>query len=498
MRYALLAIDQGTTSTRAILFSEKGEPFFIRQKELVLQYPQKGWVEQDPETIWQDTLWVCQNVLKDTQHYAITIAGIGITNQRETTLIWDRTTGKTLYNAIVWQDRRTVEACSKLINAGYSKTIAEKTGLLIDPYFSATKIAWILDHVPGARVRAQNGDLAFGTVDTFLLWRLTGGKVHATDVTNASRTLLYNITTNQWDDELLALFDIPSAILPEVKANVADYGQTTPNLFGVSYTIGGMAGDQHAALIGQSCFEPGMIKATYGTGCFALMNIGTDFVISKNKLLTTVGYRIGNETHYALEGSIFTAGAVIQWLRDNLGLLVDAKQSESIARSVSDSNEVYFVPAFTGLGAPYWKPFARAAITGLSRESHKAHIVRAALEAQGYQSRDLIEAMMTDSGIRNMDSSNGVLRVDGGMVVNAFVCQFIADMINQTVEIPAVSESTAWGAAVLAGLQSNVYENLSEISSNWTCSHRYKPSMDAIERDALYAGWKNAVLSVVR
>ena len=255
MRYALLAIDQGTTSTRAILFSEKGEPFFIRQKELVLQYPQKGWVEQDPETIWQDTLWVCQNVLKDTQHYAITIAGIGITNQRETTLIWDRTTGKTLYNAIVWQDRRTVEACSKLINAGYSKTIAEKTGLLIDPYFSATKIAWILDHVPGARVRAQNGDLAFGTVDTFLLWRLTGGKVHATDVTNASRTLLYNITTNQWDDELLALFDIPSAILPEVKANVADYGQTTPNLFGVSYTIGGMAGDQHAALIGQSCFE---------------------------------------------------------------------------------------------------------------------------------------------------------------------------------------------------------------------------------------------------
>jgi len=495
--YGLLAIDQGTTSTRAILFSEKGEILSVRQKELALHYPQKGWVEQVPETIWQDTCWACRSIVSDAARAGVSIAGIGITNQRETTLVWDKKTGETVCNAIVWQDRRTADKCHELIRAGFDQRITEKTGLLIDPYFSATKLAWILDHVPGVRARAEKGELAFGTIDTFLLWRLTGGKIHATDVTNASRTLLYNINTHQWDDELLDLFNIPVAVLPEIKPNVAEFGKTIPDLLGATYTIGGMAGDQHAALIGQCCFEPGMIKATYGTGCFALMNIGTKIKLSQNRLLTTMGYHIGNEIHYALEGSIFTAGAVVQWLRDNLGLLVDARQSESIAQSVSDNNEVYFVPAFTGLGAPYWKPQARAAITGLSRESNRAHIVRAALEAQGYQSRDLIEAMMTDCGIESKRSSQPVLRIDGGMVGNAFVCQFIADMTRCTVEVPAVQESTAWGAAVLAGLHSNVFAGLSEISANWGVAQRYLPRMNETERATLYAGWTTAVQNVL-
>ncbi len=494
-RFALLAIDQGTTSTRAILFSDTGELLSVRQKTLTLLYPQKGWVEQEPEAIWNDTLEVSRAVVEDARQRGITIAAAGIANQRETTLIWDRKTGQPVYNAIVWQDRRTADDCAKLENAGHGQSITEKTGLLLDPYFSATKIAWILDHVPGARSRAENGDLAFGTIDSFLLWRLTGGKVHATDITNASRTMLYDITQQRWDHDLLRLFNIPAALLPEVKANVADFGRTLPDLLGAAYTIGGMAGDQHAALIGQACFEPGMIKATYGTGCFALMNIGPDFKTSRNTLITTIGYCINADMRYAFEGSIFNAGTVIQWLRDNLGLLVDAPQSEAVALSVPDNNEVYFVPAFTGLGTPYWQPQARAAISGLSRESQRAHIVRAALEAQGYQSRDLIEAMMAGDNENNESWSlkNGVLRIDGGMAGNTFVCQFLADMIDRVVEVPAVMESTAWGAAALAGLQSNIFTDLADISGNWSCARRYEPAMAASERHALYAGWKDAV-----
>jgi len=497
-RFALLAIDQGTTSTRAILFSDRGKVLSVRQKELTLLCPWKGWVEQNPEAIWNDTLRVSREVIRDAQSADLTIAAIGITNQRETTLIWDRKTGRPVYNAIVWQDRRTADDCEKLKSAGHEQSIIEKTGLLIDPYFSATKIAWILDHVPGVRARAENGDLAFGTIDTFLLWRLTGGKVHATDITNASRTMLYDIVRQQWDDDLIRLFNIPAAVLPDVKANAADFGQTVSDLLGASYAVGGMAGDQHAALIGQACFESGMIKATYGTGCFALMNIGTDFATSKNRLITTIGYRINGDTHYAVEGSIFNAGTAIQWLRDNLGLLVNAQQSETVALSVPDSNEVYFVPAFTGLGTPYWQPQARAAIIGLSRESHSAHIIRAALEAQAYQSRDLMEAMAADCGSESRSSKSSVLRIDGGMAGNTFMCQFLADMINRVVEIPVVQESTAWGAAALAGLQSNVFMDLTDISSSWSCMRRYQPAMDSSRRHTLYAGWKDAVKRVLR
>ncbi|MCB1948651.1 glycerol kinase GlpK [Nitrosomonas sp.] len=491
---ALLAIDQGTTSTRAILFSAQGEILAARQKELKLLYPRKGWVEQYPVEIWEDTLWACRGVIAYAQKNNIKIAGIGITNQRETSVIWDRETGEPVYNAIVWQDRRTADRCLEIKKSGHEPLITEKTGLLVDPYFSATKIAWMLDHIDGVRTRAENGELAFGTVDTFLLWKLTQGKAHTTDITNASRTLLFNISTQQWDAELLRLFNIPASILPNVSDNVACFGETKADQLGAAYTIGGMAGDQHAALVGQGCFEPGMIKATYGTGCFALMNTGRSHTISKNRLLTTIGYRIGSDICYALEGSIFTAGAAIQWLRDNLGLLTDARQSEAVARSVPDSNEVYFVPAFTGLGAPYWKPDARALITGISRESKSAHIVRAALEAQGYQSRDLIDAMESEF---DHARSSGVLRIDGGMAGNDFVCQFLADMLERTVEVPQVMESTAWGAAALAGLYCGLFGGFDDISRNWVCDRRYKPQMTENERHKLYAGWKHAIKTLL-
>ncbi|MCP5243230.1 MAG: glycerol kinase GlpK [Burkholderiales bacterium] len=491
---ALLAIDQGTTSTRAILFSAQGEILAARQKELKLLYPRKGWVEQYPVEIWEDTLWACRGVIADAQKNNIKIAGIGITNQRETSVIWDRETGEPVYNAIVWQDRRTADRCLEIKKSGHEPLITEKTGLLVDPYFSATKIAWMLDHIDGVRTRAEKGELAFGTVDTFLLWKLTQGKAHTTDITNASRTLLFNISTQQWDAELLRLFNIPASILPNVSDNVACFGETKADQLGAAYTIGGMAGDQHAALVGQGCFEPGMIKATYGTGCFALMNTGRSHTISKNRLLTTIGYRIGSDICYALEGSIFTAGAAIQWLRDNLGLLTDARQSEAVARSVPDSNEVYFVPAFTGLGAPYWKPDARALITGISRESKSAHIVRAALEAQGYQSRDLIDAMESEF---DHARSSEVLRIDGGMAGNDFVCQFLADMLERTVEVPQVMESTAWGAAALAGLYCGLFGGFDDISRNWVCDRRYKPQMTENERHKLYAGWKHAIKTLL-
>lgn len=481
----ILAIDQGTTSSRAILFSKDGQILGFEQKELRQHYPQKAWVEQDPEDIWNDTLAVCLEVFENAPQ-AEDCAVIGITNQRETTILWDRKTGRAIYNAIVWQDRRTADFCRALKERGLDNAITEKTGLLVDPYFSCTKIAWILDNVDGARQKAESGELAFGTIDCFLLWRLTGGKTHATDATNASRTGLFNIVTQEWDEELLSLYNVPRSLLPQVKDNVADFGTTDPTLFGRAIPIGGMAGDQHAALIGQCCFEPGMMKSTYGTGCFALMNIGDTFRTSKNRLLTTPAYRINGKTTYAIEGSIFVAGAAVQWLRDNLGVISTAAESESLAESVSDNNGIYFVPAFTGLGAPHWKTDARAMISGLTRDSTKAHIVRAALESQAYQSLDLLQAMESDTGLFPQ-----VLRVDGGLVANGFVCRFLADMLQANIELPDITETTALGAAYLAGLYSGIYKDLQHISQNWHCAKRYEPTMESARQKALYGEWKH-------
>lgn len=484
----LLAIDQGTTSSRAILFNASGEIISIAQKELKLHTPHKGWVEQDPEDIWNDTLEVCREVIAQAAKFGGHIAGIGITNQRETTIVWDRDTGKPLYNAIVWQDRRTADLCASLKVQGHEAGVSAKTGLLLDPYFSATKIYWILENVPGAKEKAEAGKLAFGTVDSFLLWRLTGAKVHATDITNASRTMLYNIREEKWDESLLKLFNISASMLPEVYDNVYNFGQTDPALFGTSYTIGGMAGDQQAALIGQACFEEGMVKSTYGTGCFALMNIGSDFKASQNRLLTTVAYRLDGKTTYAIEGSIFMAGAAVQWLRDGLSIIGTSAESEALAISVPDNNGVYFVPAFTGLGAPYWKPDAKAILTGLSRESTKAHVARAVLEAQAYQTLDLMAAMEQDGGHKP-----ALIRADGGLVNNRFVCQFLSDMLDKPVEIPKIQEATAWGAACLAGLQAGVFQDLQDISDRWQKDRRYDPAMDAEKRAELYEGWQESL-----
>ena len=480
----LLAIDQGTTSSRAILFSFAGDVLDMQQKELTLYYPQKGWVEQNPQDIWNDTKKCCEKILAQCD---VPPVAIGITNQRETTIIWDRETGEPVYNAIVWQDRRTADFCAVLKAQGHEQNVSAKTGLLLDPYFSASKVAWILDHVAGVRERAEAGELAFGTIDAFLLWKLTNGRVHATDITNASRTMLYNVITQEWDEELLALFDIPVSLLPEVRDNVSDFGAA----FG-GIPIGGMAGDQHAALIGQGCLKPGMVKSTYGTGCFALMNIGEEFKVFQNHLLTTVAYRIHGEITYAVEGSIFVAGAAIQWLRDGLGLFENAAESEALAKSVTDNNDVYFVPAFTGLGAPYWRPDARACITGLSRESTKAHITRAALEAQAYQTLDLITAMEKDGGY-----PVDVIRVDGGLVANEFVCQFLTDMVQKPVEAPKVTEATAWGAAILAGIHAGVFESLEVVSDQWRADKRYTPQMEQAQREKLFEGWKNAVSTLL-
>lgn len=483
----ILSIDQGTTSSRAIVFSEEGKVQDIRQKELTLHYPHKGWVEQNPNDIWNDTLWACRELLDG----GYDIKALGITNQRETTIIWNKRTGDVIYNAIVWQDRRTADLCQKLKESGQEFSVRSKTGLLLDPYFSATKIAWILDHVDGARAMAEAGDLLFGTVDCFLIWKLTDGAVHATDITNASRTLLYNIVDQVWDKELCALFNVPMCMLPEVKDNVDDYGVATA--LSSDLPICGVAGDQHAALIGQACFETGMMKSTYGTGCFALMNIGHDFKVSENRLLTTVAYRINGKITYALEGSIFVAGAAIQWLRDNLELFSDAKESEGLALSVKDSNGVTFVPAFTGLGAPYWNPNARAAILGLTRESNKAHITRAALEAQAFQTHDLMDAMRKDSGLESH-----VIRVDGGLVNNKFVCQFLADILNVTIDVPEVVETTALGAAYLAGIGTGIYQGFDDVSKRWKLDHAFAPQMDENTRQGLLSGWQNAVSCVNR
>jgi len=489
----LLAIDQGTTSSRAIIFDLDGHIIATSQQEFEQIFPQDGWVEHDPEAIWDTTEATCREALKKAALSASDILSIGITNQRETTIVWDKATGKPVYNAIVWQDRRTSDRCLTLKQeAGLVDKLAEKTGLLLDPYFSATKIEWILDNVEGARSRAEAGELLFGTVDTFLLWRLTGGQQHATDATNASRTLLFNIHDNEWDAELLALFNVPASMLPDVRDCAADYGKTAADLFGAEIAVGGIAGDQQAALIGQACFEPGMAKSTYGTGCFMVMNTGTEALQSQNRLLTTIGYRVNGQTHYALEGSIFMAGATIQWIRDGLQLISNAKETQALAEETGADNPVYMVPAFTGLGAPYWDPEARGAIFGLTRDTGIKEIVTAGLQSVCYQTRDLIQAMEQD-GIKPAS-----LRVDGGMVVNNWLVQFLADTLGVTIERPQVTETTALGAAYLAGLQAGAYDSLEQVAELWHNEARFDPAMKADTRERLYQGWQEAVQKVCK
>jgi len=484
----LLAIDQGTTSSRAILFDRQGCRIAMAQREFPQHFPHDGWIEHDPEDIWESVLTTCREVLAEAGVASQAIAGVGITNQRETTLVWDRYTGKPLYNAIVWQDRRTDEACHELRRAGHLDDVQARTGLLIDPYFSATKLAWLLDEVPGARARAERGELAFGTVDTFLIWRLTGGRVHATDATNASRTALFNIHEQCWDEVLLDLFDIPASLLPTVQDSSDDFGIVERQWLGHELPIAGVAGDQQAALVGQACFSPGMGKSTYGTGCFTIVNTGESPEISRNRLLTTVAYRLNGTPTYAIEGSIFVAGATVQWLRDGLQLFADAAETEALACQTRSGHSVYLVPAFTGLGAPHWDPKARGAILGLTRDTGIAEIVAAGLQAVCYQTRDLQECMDDD-----MAASPGILRVDGGMVANNWVMQFLADMLGVSVDRPTVLETTALGAAYLAGLRLGWYRDLDEIAGLWQCERRFSPQMAEAERARLYDGWKEAV-----
>lgn len=491
MKRYLLAIDQGTTSTRAIVFDTRGVRISVAQQEFPQIFPADGWVEHDPEAIWASTLAVCRDAIGKAAITAVDIVGIGITNQRETTVVWERATGKPVYNAVVWQDRRTADACEQLRAAGHEAMVQTKTGLLLDPYFSATKLAWILDTVPGARARAEQGELAFGTVDTFLLWRLTGGKSHLTDATNASRTLLFNIHTQQWDDELLSMLRVPKAVLPEVRDCTSDFGVTQKELLGGEVAVLGMAGDQQAALVGQGCFEPGMVKSTYGTGCFMVMNTGSKVVQSQNRLLSTVGYRINGKTTYALEGSIFVAGAAVQWLRDGLRLVKSASETEALARDTGDAGGVYLVPAFTGLGAPYWDPRARGAIFGLTRDTGIGQIVTAGLQSVCYQTVDLMQAMARDGAQKPR-----TLRVDGGMVVNNWLVQFLADILAVEVDRPVVTETTALGAAYLAGLQAGIFRSPEEIAGLWQCDRQFLPQMDEERRTTLYRGWLDAVSRV--
>jgi glycerol kinase len=487
----ILSIDQGTTSTRALLFDESGSPMRVKQKELRQIYPQDGWVEHDANEIWEATLEVCRGLLTAGTH-ADNIAAIGITNQRETTVLWERATGKPLYNAIVWQDRRTADFCTKLKSEGKEPTVQKKTGLLIDPYFSGTKLAWLLDHVPGARERAGKGELCFGTIDSWLIWKLTGGKAHVTDATNASRTLLFNIGTQKWDEEILGWFDIPHALLPEVKDCCADFGKTEKSLFGIEIPVAGVAGDQQAATVGQACFEPGLIKSTYGTGCFAVLNTGERQVASANRLLTTVAYRLAGRTTYALEGSIFMAGAIVQWLRDEMKLITGAAESEALAMKADPNSPVVLVPAFTGLGAPYWDPHARAALFGMTRDTGAAEIVRAAIESVSFQTRDLMDAMGADVKAAGLASPQA-LRVDGGMVANNWFMQNLTDIIGRPVERPAVIETTALGAAYLAGMQVGFYGTPQDVARHWQCERAFAPKMAEAERSARYARWQQAV-----
>lgn len=484
----ILALDQGTTSSRAIIFDHDGRVVGQCGREFPQIYPQPGWVEHDPEAIWSSQLEVARKVLSDTGIPASRIAAIGVANQRETTIVWEKSTGKPIYNAIVWQDRRTASLCSSLKERGLSSKVRHKTGLVIDPYFSATKIRWILDNVPGAARRAADGELLFGTVDTFLIWRLSRGSIYVTDYSNASRTMLFNINALCWDEEILAELRIPASMLPPVRPSSQVYGLAATKLLGDELPIAGAAGDQQAATFGQACYTSGQVKNTYGTGCFMLMNTGQSPVLSKHNLLATIGWGVGDEVAYCLEGSVFSAGAAVQYLRDSLRIIERADQTSHIALSVESSGGVYFVPAFVGMGAPYWDPYARGAILGLTRGSGRAEIVRATLEAVAYQTRDLLEAMTADSGVALAE-----LRVDGGMVANDFLMQFQADILGVPVLRPAVSETTALGAAYLAGLAAGYWRSQEEIARNWSVDRLYTPTMNQTTRDALYHGWKRAV-----
>jgi len=489
----ILAIDQGTTSSRAILFDSAARPIASQAIEMKQYYPANGWVEHDAEEIWQTTLACARAALKGVP--ASSVAAIGITNQRETTVVWDRATGRALHHAIVWQDRRTAERCRALKTRKLEPRIAAKTGLLLDSYFSATKMEWLLDHIPGSRAKAEAGEIALGTVDSWLIYKLTGGKVHATDVTNASRTMLLDLKSLDWDRELMKLFGVPRRALPDVRDSAGDFGRCEESLLGAAIPILGVAGDQQAAAFGQACFSPGDVKSTYGTGCFALVNTGTKIPASKNRLLATSAYRIGKKPVYAIEGSIFVAGAVVQWLRDALGVIRSAEEIEALARTAKDAEGLYFVPAFTGLGAPYWDPDARGAIVGLTRDMGAAEIARAALDAVCFQTRDLLEAMAKDmkrSGLR----APKAMKVDGGMVRNDWFCQRLADLTGLPVDRPQVTETTALGAAYLAGLAAGLFKDTKDIAARWALDRRFTPAMKPSVRNGLYDGWNTAVKRV--
>ena len=485
----IIAIDQGTTSSRAIVFDREMRVKASAQQEFAQHFPASGWVEHDPEDIWSTVTATVRGAIHRAGLSAADITAIGITNQRETTVVWDKATGAPIHRAIVWQDRRTADTCARLKAGGHEPEITRKTGLLLDPYFSGTKLAWILDNVPGARARAERGDLLFGTIDCFLIWRLTGGKAHATDATNAARTLLFNIRENQWDEDVLRLLNIPRAMLPEVRDCAADFGTTRPDLFGRAIPILGVAGDQQAATIGQACFAPGMMKSTYGTGCFALLNTGATLVESRSRLLGTIAYRLNGQTAYALEGSIFIAGAVVQWLRDGLKMIRAAKETQPLAEAADPGQDVVLVPAFTGLGAPYWNAECRGAIYGLTRGSGPAELAKAALESVGYQTRDLLEAMRADW----QGAAQGVLRVDGGMVASDWTMQFLADIIGAPVDRPVITETTALGAAWLAGMQAGLYPNADGFARTWALDRQFRPAMDETVRAAKYTRWQRAV-----
>ena len=490
----VLAIDQGTTSSRAILFDADLAPGASAQQEFAQIYPASGWVEHDPEDIWQSVLATCRAAIAKGGLSARDIAAIGITNQRETVVLWDRATGKPLHNAIVWQDRRTADLCARLKADGHEAMVQEKTGLLLDPYFSGTKLAWLLDHVEGARARAEAGELAFGTIDSWLIWKLTGGAVHATDATNAARTLLYNIREGHWDAAICALLNIPESLLPDVRDCAADLGMTDPALLGGAIPIMGVAGDQQAATIGQACFQPGMMKSTYGTGCFALLNTGDTLVRSANRMLGTIAYQLDGKTTYALEGSIFIAGAVVQWLRDGLKIIDSAPQTQALAEAADPGQQLYLVPAFTGLGAPYWDPECRGAIFGLARNSGPAEFARAALESVGYQTRDLWEAMAADwRAETGKELGAATLRVDGGMSASDWTMQFLADILGAPVDRPRVLETTALGAAWLAGMRAGIYPDQAGFAATWALDRNFAPAMDDATRSARYAGWKDAI-----
>lgn len=493
MEKYILSLDQGTSSSRAIVFDQKGQIRSVAQREFTQYFPQSGWVEHNPHEIWSSQASVIAEAITSIDINGHNIAGIGITNQRETTIVWDRETEEPIYNAIVWQDRRTSEYCDKLKEEGYTEFIRSRTGLIIDAYFSATKIKWILDNVPGARERAEKGKLMFGTVDTWLIWRLTRGDVHVTDVSNASRTMLFNIHTLQWDEELLRLFDIPLSMMPEVRSSSEVYGHTKSTIFAHEVPISGIAGDQQAALFGQMCVEPGAVKNTYGTGCFLLMNSGEKPIDSKNNLLTTIAWKIGDKVNYALEGSIFVGGSVVQWLRDGLGIIRSSSEVEALAASVPDTGGVYFVPALTGLAAPYWDQYARGSISGISRGTTAAHIARAALEGIAYQTLDIVDAMQRDSGIELCE-----LKVDGGAARNNLLMQFQSDLLSTRVIRPQVTETTALGAAYLAGLAVGYWDSIDDIKQQWQAEHVFEPTAERAQVEKAVEGWHDAVRRVLK